>query len=124
MAFLLGSKIVHVSYVFLLLPLLLWEHSERPSEAKAFLFRAAYALPFAFATIAAPLLVFLGPAYLTLFGEHADLFHTFDAGQAWPWLWWLLILATLVLAFVALLLYASRVFAKEAALENLPLAAH
>lgn len=62
-AFLLGSKIVHVSYVFLLLPLLLWEHSERPSEAKAFLFRAAYALSFAFATIAAPLLVFLGPGH-------------------------------------------------------------
>jgi hypothetical protein len=77
-----------------------------------------------FATVEVPLLGFIAPAYLTPFGEHADLFHTFDAGQAWPWLWWLLILATLVLAFVALLLYASRVFPKEAALENLPLAAH
>ncbi len=109
-AFLLGSKRVNEPYVFLLLPLLLWENAERPSDGKVFLFRAMYALPLAFA-ILNPILLFAVPLYMQIAQRFPSA--VFIMGQVLPFESHAVILAALAFAFLGLLLYAWRVFTKE-----------
>jgi hypothetical protein len=121
-AFLLGSKVVNEPYVFLLLPLLLWEDAEPPSEAKKFLFKASYALPLAFAILNVPVLMFLLPAYLQV--VQRDPSYVYGLERALPREWHAVIQAVLAFAFVGLMLYAFRLFAKEVAHDAVPGPAH
>jgi hypothetical protein len=113
-AFFLGSKIVNEPYVCVLLPLLLWEEAERPSEAKAFVFKAAYALPLAYAIINVPIPLFIVPAYLQVVPwDPTSDYWIGLLRQAVPGRWHALALAGLAFCFVGVMLYAWRVLTAE-----------
>ena len=120
-AFFLGSKLVNEPYVCLLLPLLLWEEAERPSEAKVFVFKAGYALPLAYAILNVPLLLFMLPAYLQL--ASFDPSTVAWASRALPLLWHAVMLAALSFAFVGLLIYAWHILTEEVSRGSVPDAA-
>ncbi len=111
-AFFLGSKQLNEPYVFLLLPLLLWETAERPSDVKVFLFRAMYAMPLAFAIFNIPIQSLALPLYIQIVQRVPSSAFILIV-QASPWAWHAVIRAVLAFAFVGLLLYAWRVFTKE-----------
>lgn len=121
-AFFLGSKVVNEPYVCLLLPLLLWEEAERTSEAKKFVFKAAYALPLAYAILNVPIVLFLLPVYLQLVPW--DPSSVYWASRALPRAWHSLMLATLSFAFVGLLVYAWQALTEEVRRETAPCAAY
>ncbi len=117
-AFLLGSKVVNEPYVCLLLPLLLWEDAERPSEAKVFVYKAAYALPLAYTILNVPVFMFGLPVYLQLAPWDPSV--AYRMARAWPRDVHAIILAALAFAFVGLLIYAWHLFTQEARHEAVP----
>gem|GEM_PF-1385720 len=94
-AFYLGSKIVNEPYLFLWVPLLLWELSERPDARKEFVMRAGYGAALAFATVNVPIVLFAAPVVLAVLPESPYPEVVFrDASRAlWPWREQALILA-------------------------------
>lgn len=109
-AFLLGSKIVNEPYVFLLLPLLLWEAAERPSEPKRLLFKIGYSLPLAYAMLNVPILMFALPLYLAVVRHVPP--YPYGLDRALPLESHAVILALLAFAFVGYLVYTCRLLAK------------
>jgi hypothetical protein len=123
-AFLLGSKVVNEPYVCILLPLLLWEQALRPEDTKQFVFKAAYALPLAFAILNVPIPFFAIPAYLQVgsWTSSADYWVAL-LRRAVPGPWHALALATLAFSFVALMLYAWHILTVEVGNETVRVAA-
>lgn len=121
-AFLLGSKIVNEPYVYLLIPLLLWERARRPSEAMTFLFKAVYALPLAYAVLNVPVLMFLVPLYLQF--RVPDIGSGYGLAEALPGDWHAIMLASFAFGFVTLLVYAWWLLTKEAADDGVHNPAH
>jgi hypothetical protein len=117
-AFLLGSKVVNEPYVCLLLPMLLWEEAERPSEAKVFAYKAAYALPLAYTILNVPVFMFGLPAYLQLAPWDPSV--AYRMARAWPRDVHAIILAAVAFAFVGLLVYAWHLLTQEARDEAVP----
>ncbi len=64
LAFFLGSKVVNEPYVYLVVPLLLWDNARFRSSAREFVFRALYSTAFAFAVLNVSIFAFAMPAYL------------------------------------------------------------
>lgn len=114
-AFYLGSKLVNEPYVFLWVPLLLWELSERPQPGKEFVLRAAYGAAVAFATVNVPILLFAVPLGLAVWPHYPYLDSLVGEINAavWPWREHAVILALLAALFVAVMLYAAWVFIRE-----------
>jgi len=110
-AFLLGSKTVNEPYVYLLLPILLWEAAERPTPAKTVLFRAVYALPLAFAIVGVPVLMFALPLYVHL--TTLDPVVGYTLSPVLPRQPHALALAVIALAFVGTLLWGWCTVLKE-----------
>lgn len=110
-AFLLGSKTVNEPYVYLLLPILLWEAAERPAPAKTVLFRAVYALPLTFAIVGVPVLMFALPLYVHF--TTLDPVVGYTLSPVLPRQPHAVALAVIALVFVGTLLWGWRTVLKE-----------
>jgi hypothetical protein len=64
LAFFLGSKVVNEPYVYLAVPLLLWDNAWLRSLSREFLLKALYGTAFAFAVLNVSIFAFAMPAYL------------------------------------------------------------
>lgn len=66
LAFFLGSKVVNEPYVYLAVPLLLWDNAWLQSLTREFVLKALYGTAFAFAVLNVSIFAFAMPAYLWL----------------------------------------------------------
>lgn len=64
LAFFLGSKVVNEPYVYLVVPLLLWDNAWLRSPAREFVLKALYSTALAFAVLNVSILAFATPSYL------------------------------------------------------------
>lgn len=122
LAFLLGSKVVNESYVYLLIPLLLLELRERPSESKEVGFKILYALPLAFAFVNVPILYAVAPLYRYFWRGPFPV--SYDWNRAFPVTAHAILIPVLAAAFVAGCAYVIWIMIRENSNGNAPAAAH
>ncbi len=111
LAFMLGSKVVNETYLYMLIPLLALELAEHPSETKEFVFKLLYGLPLAFAFVNVPIIYIVFPLYRYFWQGPYPL--TFAWAQAFPVKEHAIVLTLLAFAFIVASIYAAIVMIKE-----------
>jgi hypothetical protein len=110
-AFFLGSKIVNEPYPYVLVPLLLLELREHPSEAKSAGLKLLYALPLAFAFLNVPIVYMAAPLYRYFWTGNYPV--SYEWSRALPLGEHSAMLSVFMLAFVAASVYVLRTMTRR-----------
>ena len=122
LAFILGSKVVNESYVYLLVPLMLLELHRHPGESKEIGFKVLYALPLAFAFLNVPILYAVAPFYRYFWRGPFPVSYSWN--RAFPVAEHAVLIPVLAAAFVAGCAYMVWTMIRENSDGKAPAAAH